>query len=140
MARMPMPSEEAPQQLAGWRSRHRKALVIFAASWLIAFSLTHFIVFSPRPKSGHFPWSRESPKPATTKPKEFSWSSVSAKPFLDYVPCYGEDYQCARLELPMDYFNGTTDEKIGLAVIRKPARVSITDKRYGGAIILNPGM
>lgn len=39
----------------------------------------------------------------------------------------------------MDYWNGTTDETIGLAVIRSPAPVPVTHPQYGGAILLNPG-
>ena len=39
----------------------------------------------------------------------------------------------------MDYWNGTTDATISLAVIRKSAGVPVTDPRYGGAVLLNPG-
>ncbi|KEQ66032.1 uncharacterized protein M437DRAFT_41520 [Aureobasidium melanogenum CBS 110374] len=68
----------------------------------------------------------------------FDWESLEASTSLKYKPCY-EKYQCARLTLPMDYWNGTTDATITLALIRKPAIVPVTDPKYGGAVILNPG-
>lgn len=73
---------------------------------------------------------------------EFNWASISASTHLQYAPCYKnsvEEFQCARLTLPMDYWNHTTDATISLAVIRRPAAVPVTDARYGGAVLLNPG-
>jgi len=77
---------------------------------------------------------------AATDPqdKPFDWDKLESKPHLQYSSCYGE-FECARLELPMDYWNGSTDATISLAVIRKPAEVPVTDPRYGGAVLLNPG-
>lgn len=72
-------------------------------------------------------------------PAYFNWSSISSSPHLEYSKCYGGGFQCARLELPMDYWNHTTDETISLAIIRKPAAVPVTDERYGGPIFFNPG-
>ncbi|KAI5369652.1 Putative peptidase S33 tripeptidyl aminopeptidase-like, alpha/Beta hydrolase [Septoria linicola] len=72
----------------------------------------------------------------------FDWASISASTSLQYTPCYKtsvEEFQCARLTLPMDYWNHTTDATISLAVIRRPATVPVTDPRYGGAVLLNPG-
>ena len=39
----------------------------------------------------------------------------------------------------MDYWNGTTDRKVSLAVVRLPATVKIDDPRYRGPILINPG-
>ncbi|CAD6593878.1 MAG: hypothetical protein ASARMPRED_008168 [Alectoria sarmentosa] len=61
---------------------------------------------------------------------------------LQYTPCY-DGYECARLEVPLDW-NATIDDDfsapaVALAIARKPAAVDITDPRYGGVVLLNPG-
>lgn len=74
-------------------------------------------------------------------PQDFGpieWDKLDTKPQLSYTPCY-ERLQCARLELPMDWFNMTTKATISLAVVRQPAVVPVTHPQYGGAILLNPG-
>ena len=53
---------------------------------------------------------------------QFDWSTLETKTHLHYAPCY-ESLQCARLELPMDWFNETTNATISLAVVRQPAVV-----------------
>lgn len=63
----------------------------------------------------------------------------SASKDLDFQRCYS-DMQCARLELPLDYWNNTNlSRTVSLAVVKIPAKVPVTDPRYGGPILLNPG-
>lgn len=61
----------------------------------------------------------------------FDWNQAVSRPYLDYAKCYDAigDFECARLELPMDYWNDTTNDTISLAVIRRPAKVPVTDPR-----------
>lgn len=39
----------------------------------------------------------------------------------------------------MDYWNGTTNATVSIAIIKKPAIVPITHPRYGGVVLHNPG-
>lgn len=40
----------------------------------------------------------------------------------------------------MDWNNGSTDSRIAVALIRLPAKVDVSDPRYGGSILINPGI
>ncbi|KAJ7160667.1 Alpha/Beta hydrolase protein [Mycena crocata] len=65
----------------------------------------------------------------------FRWDHVKPSKNLKWVDCYST-YQCARLQVPMDYSN----PKVGtaaIAVIRLPANVS--KEEYRGPILFNPG-
>lgn len=68
-----------------------------------------------------------------------TWDEIVPSQSLEYHNC-GDEFQCARLEVPMDYQR--TDGKgrtFALAVVRLPAKVPVTDPRYGGAVLINPG-
>lgn len=69
----------------------------------------------------------------------FNWFDVKPFPEMVYHPCFN-GYECARLEAPMDYHR--TDgkgKKVAIAITRLPAKVPVTDPRYGGPVLINPG-
>lgn len=57
---------------------------------------------------------------------------------MQYQDCFN-GFQCARLELPIDYNSTNNTDTVSIAITKLPAKVPVTDPRYGGAIILNPG-
>lgn len=58
---------------------------------------------------------------------------------MDFHKCF-DGFECAKLSLPLDYFNGTyPDETISVAIAKLPAKVPIDDPRYGGPVLINPG-
>lgn len=71
----------------------------------------------------------------------FEWESIPSSRNVHYHPCYGK-FQCARLELPMDWGAQEVhawDQIVTIALIKYPANVSRSNPRYGGEIYLNPG-
>jgi pimeloyl-ACP methyl ester carboxylesterase len=50
--------------------------------------------------------------------------------------------ECARLDVPLDWTANVTEQakrRAAVAVTRLPAKVTVADRRYGGAILINPG-
>ena len=71
---------------------------------------------------------------------EFDWKCIEPSDELVFHPCFC-DHQCARLSVPMDW-NSTSAQRgvrVALAIIKRPAKVPITDPRYAGPVLLNPG-
>lgn len=122
-----------------WQGRlGRLALVVFSVVCLTDTGV-HAIEKGDLSGDGFLkPASIESNKQVAA---EFDWGKVHAGPDLNYTKCYAErgDFQCAKLQLPMDYWNSSIKDKVVLAVIRKPAKVNVTSPMYGGAIQVNPG-
>lgn len=71
-------------------------------------------------------------------PLDFDWDSITPSPNLVYHDCY-PGYQCARLEVPLDWLNASNPHTAAIALVKRPASVPPTDPTYGGPILINPG-
>ncbi|KAL4751067.1 hypothetical protein BDW72DRAFT_100496 [Aspergillus terricola var. indicus] len=70
---------------------------------------------------------------------QFSWTQLIPSESLEYHDCFS-GFQCARLDVPMDYHRSDGQgTRMAIAIARLPAKVPVTDPRYGGAILINPG-
>lgn len=86
--------------------------------------------------------------PTTTTPQDhdlgdFDWQAIKPSWNLEYTSCYNNDFQCARLLLPLDWLEEDTAKQksqiVAVALIKLPAVVSPRHSAYGGAVIINPG-
>ncbi|PYH97616.1 proteinase [Aspergillus ellipticus CBS 707.79] len=81
----------------------------------------------------------ETPRSRALPVADFSWDQVTPSPTLEYHDCF-DGLQCARLRVPMDYHRTDGQGRhVAVAVARLPAKVPVTDPRYGGAVLVNPG-
>ncbi|KAI1078421.1 TAP-like protein-domain-containing protein [Whalleya microplaca] len=80
---------------------------------------------------------------AAADPADFDWTTIKPSRDLEYHPCYGDEYQCARLLVPLDWgANGTSPSSkhtVALAIAKLPATVPVTDPSFAGTIFTNPG-
>ncbi|KAJ6781236.1 hypothetical protein PWT90_05099 [Aphanocladium album] len=74
---------------------------------------------------------------ATAAPN-FDWASITPSADLEYHDCYGS-YKCARLSLPLDWLDETSNETIALAIIKSDAVGGIDAPTYAGPVLSNPG-
>ncbi|KAI9150881.1 putative hydrolase [Paramyrothecium foliicola] len=70
---------------------------------------------------------------------EFDWSTITPSIDLSFSPCYNETHRCAKLVVPLDWLNETDPARATIAIIARPAAVPISDPRFAGTIITNPG-
>ncbi|MCJ1444099.1 MAG: hypothetical protein MMC23_004599 [Stictis urceolatum] len=124
----------------GQRRRNALPAFIFAVACWLAMVVVMGTVFDSWPFQNQDEWILTRPYENGDDPNYFDWSQVVPSAKLELVPCYAS-HQCARLEVPLDW-NSTASAggpKAAIAIIKKPAIVEVTDPRYGGAVLTNPG-
>lgn len=78
---------------------------------------------------------RQAPTPAQTPDVNY-FSTLTASPKLKWVSCYNDLYQCARLEVPLNY-DKPKGRKVQLAIVKLPAKKTAT---YKGSLFLQVGL
>lgn len=73
---------------------------------------------------------------------DFNWDGLAPSRDLRYEPCYS-GLECARLVLPLDWFNKEEQASHGfnvtLAIVKQPAVVATSSPSFRGTVLVNPG-
>ncbi|KAK8078468.1 alpha/beta-hydrolase [Apiospora saccharicola] len=72
----------------------------------------------------------------TQSPQGWKWADIQPSRDLEWHKCYENKYDCARLDVPLDWQEPTDEERVVLAVIRSKAK---TQQNYKGPVFVNPG-
>ena len=67
--------------------------------------------------------------------KEWQWADITPSRDLQWHDC-NDNFQCARLDVPLDWLEPSNDQRVALAIIKLPAR-DLED--YKGPVFINPG-
>lgn len=71
--------------------------------------------------------------------KSDKWQQIEPSPSLYFHDCF-DSFRCSRLEVPLDWTSPVKDKRrAAIALTMLPAKVPVTDSRYGGSILINPG-
>ena len=81
--------------------------------------------------------SADSPGSESKEP-DSPWIAIKPSRNIEWHACYEDRYECARLDVPMDWLDPTEEERVVLAVLRLRAKNPKGDD-YRGPLIFNPG-
>lgn len=124
-----------------WKSRIRTATK--ATAVLISLVLLSIVLGGHG--SNHIsgitdPWT--APTPDTQHASANEWADIPPSRTLTWHPCYDDaQYDCARLDLPMNWPDSTSHEhhRVVLGVMRLRANVTSALGPYRGPVFVNPG-
>ncbi|KZV83249.1 hypothetical protein EXIGLDRAFT_656341 [Exidia glandulosa HHB12029] len=68
----------------------------------------------------------------------FDWFKLLPSETLEWVRCYQEPFQCARLEVPLDYAK-PRGQKAAVALLKYPSKYPVGHEKWRGPILFNPG-
>ncbi|KAG9253792.1 TAP-like protein-domain-containing protein [Emericellopsis atlantica] len=74
----------------------------------------------------------------TALAQSFDFTTLEPSEDLEWTPCL-EIYECARLEMPLDWTNESDSRTVAIAMMKLPAVVDVDDPAWAGPIFTNPG-
>jgi pimeloyl-ACP methyl ester carboxylesterase len=138
-------SDLDPSTLTAHRRQSQRKPRLLASAVALCFSF--WVLFSSRDNIDQIvsalPWlSPNDEHSSIAIAHDFQWRDLEPSRSLEYSPCFGS-FQCARLSVPLNWNATKTKRENGpravIAIIKLPAKVPVTDPRYAGPVILNPG-
>ncbi|KAI1750499.1 hypothetical protein F4782DRAFT_246550 [Xylaria castorea] len=120
------------QERHRWRHVANAIVLVLFAIGLVLYQLREWKGAASRSSVNHQSQSPHQQEDA----QEWKWSMIEPSRVLLWHSCYDGAYDCARLDLPMDWLKPSNDERVILAIIR--LRATETDD-YRGPVIFNPG-
>lgn len=144
MSQSKLPHDAVSEYRASSISQVRRALLALTPVCLTLLLLIPYISSPPPFNILSASWRValfETPLKSVNS-RDFRWSDIAPSRSLEYTPCFGS-YQCARLSVPL-HWNASAEERdsgprAAVAIIKLPAKVPVTDPRYGGPVVVNPG-
>jgi pimeloyl-ACP methyl ester carboxylesterase len=75
-----------------------------------------------------------------SRERQHSIIQLTPSTSFEFYPCF-DGHQCAKFSVPLDWAatEKSNAKRVTIALISLPAKVPVTDPRYGGAIFVNPG-
>ncbi|KAI5860940.1 alpha/beta-hydrolase [Durotheca rogersii] len=119
------------------RSTRLRQLRKFLAGSVIA-SLAFSLVLGSARGTHAFVSRSASPKRQEAGETDWDWTQLEPSRTLQWHRCYNDTYDCARLDIPLDWLDPSDDpqDRVALGVIR--LRASALDD-YKGPLLFNPG-
>ncbi|KAK7750156.1 hypothetical protein SLS62_007907 [Diatrype stigma] len=111
------------------------AALLFGGTFVNADSWRAFL--APAAFREHLPATTTITTGAGNTTHEWSWSSIKPSRTLRWHACYDGAYECARLDVPLDWQDPRDDARVVLAISKLRATAAGTD--YRGAVFFNPG-
>ncbi|KAI0975660.1 hypothetical protein F4678DRAFT_276781 [Xylaria arbuscula] len=131
--RLPPRSPYQQQWPGWWHAANMLALLLFATGYVF-YQWHKGEEFTPGFAASHK--SQSTTENPNWQIDIQEWSMIEPSQDLQWHSCYNGAYDCARLDLPMDWLDPSDEERVVLAVIRLRA----TEKEdYRGPVFFNPG-
>ncbi|KAB5549537.1 Alpha/Beta hydrolase protein [Coniochaeta sp. 2T2.1] len=134
------PAPPSGRQQRSWKSKIMAAAKVTVA--LTSLALVSLVF------TGHI-WDytgsniphHTSSAPLTPHDSANEWPDIPSSRTLTWHSCYAKQYDCARLDLPMDWQDPTADDdkRVVLAIMRLRANPNSTVGPYLGPVFFNPG-